>query len=270
MPCLFFGMGVLEIPSWLDNLLFDKLGARYAPVRSDLTAIDWGTEELKCYLGTYFPRSYTESYGLFRRIFSSNTDFQNKTSLSIYDFASGTGGEIIGFLRAVEECLPNMREVKVSALDGNGNALRILEAIVEAYKPQLSYDLILKPCLLEIEDIYDLSLLEAVVRESYDIVLTSKAICEFISKDRLKAKAAYSEFLRVFKSKIEPKGVILLIDVASPVDDCKYWLGDLMDEAIRSQSCKVLLQCVTRNEEFMTRHRGKSIDRSKIVWRLVR
>lgn len=51
-------------------------------------------EKNKKYLGTYFPRSFKESYTIFEDIFTVLIDygfFQNDT-LNILDFGSGTGG----------------------------------------------------------------------------------------------------------------------------------------------------------------------------------
>ena len=64
-----------------------------------MTNIDDDKAKTLNYLGTYFPRSYAESYCIFSEYFkSNNSDFADKEELSIFDFGSGTGGEIIGLL----------------------------------------------------------------------------------------------------------------------------------------------------------------------------
>ena len=50
------------LPQWLDNLIFNELNAKYCPSFSTMTNIDDDKEKTLNYLGTYFPRSYAESY----------------------------------------------------------------------------------------------------------------------------------------------------------------------------------------------------------------
>ena len=127
----------MKLPEWLDTLIFDKLEAQYCPRNSDMTNIDDDKEKTLNYLGTYFPRSYAESYCIFSEYFkSNNSDFADKEELSIFDFGSGTGGEIIGLLTVLEEQFPNLKKVWIVALDGNQNALRTYEKILNIAKTQ--------------------------------------------------------------------------------------------------------------------------------------
>ena len=51
------------LPHWLDKTIFNEHGAIYAPehVRYEYN-LKLNSEELKVYLGTYFPRSYAEMF----------------------------------------------------------------------------------------------------------------------------------------------------------------------------------------------------------------
>ncbi len=92
------------LPKWLDDLIFEQLGAKYCRSNSDMTVIDWDKNDVLNYLGTYFPRSYAESYCIFCEFFNNFPNhFANKEEISIFDFGCGTGGEIIGFLTALSE-----------------------------------------------------------------------------------------------------------------------------------------------------------------------
>lgn len=259
--------GRVSLSSWLDDYLFQKLGARYKREYGDLAAIDWGSEQLRAYLGTYFPRSYVEAYSVFVEVFRSGRWLEPR-HLSIYDFGCGTGGEILGLLRAIEECLPSVRSVEIKALDGNSNALRLLECILSEAKKYHAIDIVLKPSLVHVEDIYDLSLLNAIVRDQYDIVMTSKAICEFVGKSCLGAQRAYAEFLRVFQNKLKPNGAVLLTDIASPLLE-GYWCGDLMDKAIQGAGGRVLFRNQGYNQQYLISHSLNPCDISKLVWRMV-
>ena len=61
-----------QLPSWLDDFIFKQLNAEYAPnfQKFDLN-LDLTKEENLKYLGTYFPRSYAESFCIFDNIFFS-------------------------------------------------------------------------------------------------------------------------------------------------------------------------------------------------------
>jgi len=37
------------LPSWLDNLIYDKMGAQYCRANGDLTAIDWDKTQVLNY-----------------------------------------------------------------------------------------------------------------------------------------------------------------------------------------------------------------------------
>ena len=52
----------VTLPTWLDKLIFQKMGAKFCRSNADMTVIDWDKADMLKYLGTYFPRSYAESY----------------------------------------------------------------------------------------------------------------------------------------------------------------------------------------------------------------
>ena len=64
-------MGI-TLPIWLDDLIFKELKGQYHPQYSDMTNIDDDKEKTLNYLGTYFPRSYAESYCIFSEYFKAN------------------------------------------------------------------------------------------------------------------------------------------------------------------------------------------------------
>ena len=77
----------ITLPQWLDDLIFKELKAQYRPQYADMTNIDDDKEKTLNYLGTYFPRSYAESYCIFSEFFKNNkSDLADKEELSIFDF----------------------------------------------------------------------------------------------------------------------------------------------------------------------------------------
>ena len=123
----------VTLPSWLDHLIFDEMGARYCRSNSDMTVIDWDKSEVLNYLGTYFPRSYAEAYCIFSNALSEELISIDKHSVSIFDFGCGTGGEIFGLATAISEYSLDAI-INVHALDGNLHALRLL-AWIPVFKP---------------------------------------------------------------------------------------------------------------------------------------
>ena len=120
----------IVLPTWLDTIIFDDLSASYCRQKKDMVVLEWNRDDVKKYLGTYFPRSYAEAFCIFGDFFSKEKNvYENCQELSIFDFGCGTGGEIIGFIMAVKKQLPNIKKISIKALDGNSYALRCLECI---------------------------------------------------------------------------------------------------------------------------------------------
>lgn len=149
-----------ELPEWLDDYIFNELGAKYSRTNTNMTVIDWGKEDMLSYLGTYFPRSYTEAYCIFSDYFKNNfTKWTKRNSLSVFDFCCGTGGEIIGLLTAMEDSLENIESVKIYAHDGNRNALRLFEKVMSKFEIHTSLKTEYRTSCIEIDDLYDLGVI---------------------------------------------------------------------------------------------------------------
>lgn len=118
------------LPLWLDKYLFEELGAQYAPEHTRYEYnLDLDENELKVYLGTYFPRSYAEIFCIFDNIFQNKYIYQaykNKKDINIFDFCCGTGGELIGLLSALDKYFHDGKNINVIVCDGNAKALDYL------------------------------------------------------------------------------------------------------------------------------------------------
>ena len=258
----------IKLPEWLDNLIFEQLGAKYCRSNADMTVIDWDKNDILNYLGTYFPRSYAESFCIFSEFFSKfPNQFINKPELSVFDFGCGTGGEIIGFLDAIN-CMPKPHTIHIHALDGNYYALRLLEQIVNAYSDKIDYSIILDVIPLTIEDFYDFDVLSSVLEEKYDIFMSFKAICEFVSKERFEQQNAYAHIAKTYLSRLNDDGIMILADVTSYNDVSQEWLPRMMDLGLAQADCRVILKNNGYNQTFVVRHKKKQRDVSKIAWRI--
>jgi len=73
------------LPQWLDDLLFKTLEADYHPGNQRFQyTMDLSDEEIKVYLGTYFPRSYCEMFCIARNLFRNESYLSSlKSDLSL-------------------------------------------------------------------------------------------------------------------------------------------------------------------------------------------
>ena len=106
----------IVLPQWLDDYIYSNLKASYCKKNKDIVALEWSLKEMEDYLGTYFPRSFAESYIIFQRYFRTNPNlFTSLSDFSIFDFGCGTGGELVGLILAVKEFYSNISRFHVKA-----------------------------------------------------------------------------------------------------------------------------------------------------------
>lgn len=258
----------VQLPKWLDNLIFEQLGAKYCRSNADMTVIDWDKNDVLNYLGTYFPRSYAESYCIFSEFLTKWPNrFVNKTELSVFDFGCGTGGEIIGLLDSLQD-VHSIQMVRICALDGNYHALRLLENVIHECSNNYDFKISLDIIPLTIEDFYDLDVLCSVHSEQYDIFMSFKAICEFVSKERFERQNAYGHIAKTYLSHLNDDGIMVFADVTSYNDVSEEWLPRMMDLGLVQADCRVIFKNEGYNQTFFVGHKKKLRDVSKIAWRI--
>ena len=260
----------ITLPQWLDDLIFNQLGAKYCRSNSDMTVIDWDKNDVLNYLGTYFPRSYVESYCIFSEFLKQYSDrFASKEELSVFDFGCGTGGEIVGLADALQ-CMPKVKSLHIFALDGNYHALRLLERVIDTYTSKNQLKIVLDIIPLIIDDFYDLGATTKLLsNERFDIIMTFKAICEFVSIYRFEKQNAYFHFMRTFLPKLERNGIMAIIDVSTYNSISQEWLPRMLDSGIVANSCKVIMKNDGYNQRFSISHSLITGDVSKVSWRIL-
>lgn len=257
------------LPIWLDSLIFDNLSASYCRQNKDMVVLEWKLDDIKRYLGTYFPRSYAEAFCIFRNFFSKEKNvYENCQELSIFDFGCGTGGELIGFIMAVTKQLPNIKRIKIRALDGNSYALRLLECILEKTAKVLCLDIESNLMPVIIDDFYDMQVVEQIITQSYDFIISFKAICEFVTKQQFEQQNPYEHIINVFMSKLSSKGVICLADITSFNAVSQDWLPVMLDNASKACNIDIIYRNSGFNEDYHITHTHHKNDTSKIAWRI--
>lgn len=260
----------VTLPQWLDDYIFNQLKANYCPSNSDMTVIDWDKSNVLNYLGTYFPRSYAESYCIFRDFFTKDLlSWIFRDKISIFDFGCGTGGEIVGLLTAIKELSPNLKLVEITVLDGNHAALRIFEDIIKMYLTHAKIGITYKVIPAVIEDFYDLSILDTVVTQKFDIIISFKAICEFVTKERFEQQNAYEHIAKTFLPKLEDSGIMVLVDVTTYNNVSQEWLPQMMDKGLAQAGCRVVARNEGYNQIFTVLHSKREKDVSKVAWRII-
>lgn len=262
----------ITLPEWLDGYIFDNLGAIYCRSNTDMTVIDWDKSEVLNYLGTYFPRSYAESYCIFTKYLTEHkNEFSNQSSISIFDFCCGTGGEIFGLLSALIEQRGNIKQIEVVAFDGNHSALRLYEKVMQQFRLQTQVDIKNRVIPDKIDDLYDLSILDEVLEtQKFDIIISFKAVCEFVTKQCFEKNNPYENVFTVFSQRLLPNGIMLFVDITSFNDVSQEWLPNMMDRGIKRANCEVVSKNPNYNQTFKVSHSKKYEDRSKVAWRLIK
>ena len=236
-----------------------------------MTNVDDDNEKTLNYLGTYFPRSYAESHSIFSEYFKLNlSDYANREELSVFDFGSGTGGEMVGLLAALSSQLPHLKKVRIVVLDGNHYALRIYEKILDKLKKNMHFQIENLTAPLMIDDFYDLSILDSAMGEQFDIIVSFKAICEFVAKQQFERQNPYEHIAKFLLPKLKDEGLLLLEDVTTYNDTSQEWLPTMMDRGLKAANCTVISRNKDYNQTYFITHSRKLNDKSKVAWRMIK
>lgn len=257
------------LPEWIDNLIFRTFSAKYSKKNEDLLVLEWLQDDIATYLGTYFPRSFAESYLIFTYYFSKyKQQYASNTSLSLFDLGCGTGGELIGFIVAVSEILPNIKTIELRALDGNIHELRYLEILLEKTALITGIKLESRFMPIVIEDFYDMKVVTDVITQKYDFFISFKAICEFVTKRQFDERNPYEHIINTFLPKLSKDGIICIADITTYNKVSNEWLTTMLDRASASCDVIVLEKNQGFNEVFYVTHSLRNRDLSKIAWRI--
>lgn len=213
---------MLKINNNLYHYLIHKLGAYYELNTEKVQSNIHNTpDDNKWYLGTYFPRSFKESYIIFRDIITELKKynyFDLKSDINILDLGSGTGGQIFGFLHALHDNIDNDLTIHIYSIDGNQNALDIQKNIFDNYWKQnfKKHNINCSFYCVVFKNGNDISkfLSESITKNSIDIILSFKFLSEILKYDDY----IYAKTLKSCENILSDNGIFVLDDITIEID----------------------------------------------------
>lgn len=113
-----------------------------------------------------------------------------------------------------------------------------------------------------------MQVVEQTITQSYDFVISFKAICEFVTKQQFEQQNPYEHIINIFMSKLSDKGVICLADITSFNAVSQDWLPTMLDNASKACNIDILYRNRGFNEDYHITHTHHKNDTSKIAWRI--
>ena len=272
------------LPHWLDKKIFNDHQAIYAPEHERYEYnLDLNEEELKVYLGTYFPRSYAEMFCIVDNLLQNKClkETLKQDEISVLDCGCGTGGEILGFITAIGKHLTHAK-INITAIDGNNGALVILRDLVES-NPNKNIQVELRTLSQTLNTIEDVERL-VFGKKNYNFVLCDKMVCELISKEVLPTNA-YAIMVKKLATYLHENGLLIMLDITTKDEHSGYFYPQLMNSSIndyvrKSRTIETLLplSCACYDEcrdlcfiqqTFSISHSHKSNDESRVCYRVL-
>lgn len=273
-----------SLPHWLDKKIFNDHQAIYAPEHERYGHnLDLNEEELKVYLGTYFPRSYAEIFCIVDNLMQNKClkETLEQDEISVLDYGCGTGGEILGLITAIGKHLSHTK-ISITAIDGNDGALAILKDLVES-NPNKNIQVELSTFSQTLGTIEDVEKL-AFGKNDYHFILCDKMVCELISREVLPTNA-YAIMAKKLAAYLHENGLLIMLDVTTKDERSGCFYPQLMNSAIndfvrKSSTIETLLplSCACYDgcsdlcfmqQTFSVSHSHKSNDESKVCYRVL-
>lgn len=237
---------MLNINKTFFDYLYDELGAEYRinPGSVELNLNNDLEKNLE-YLGTYFPRSFVESYYIYDNLFGNSNIFNiydKKETIRILDIGSGTGGSLFGLVQVLMTRFNN-KKIEIISIDGNRNALELQYKIFKDLKKLIDFKdntLDLKTYIINLSSKNDIELyLDKIgLDDKIDIMQSFKVINEFYRSDYKKNKGMYAELLNLGKRWLKESGILCIADVTNKINNGQY-ASILFNEEVKKCMCSM-------------------------------
>ena len=172
-------------------------------------------------MGTYFPRSFAESYTIFAELIHNKfikDNLQNKHELFILDIGSGTGGNLLGFLWFMRKFFKN-KNITIISIDGSKNALSYQRLLLRKFFPEVKFRLF--KGLISRNNFSDElgKILNKCQIEKFDIIMAFKFVNELYrtGPQYSKNKGMYKIVTEAVSDFIDEDGLFILTDVTDPI-----------------------------------------------------
>lgn len=201
-----------RLPPWIDRFIYDEQHAICQPdpqrVQRNLQATQ---EDVRWYLGTYFPRSYAELFCITDNIFERMTAVDRIPKIpqmSILDVGCGSGGALLGVLWAIRKHCYDLRKLDIVGVDGNSSALDTLKTILDRMRNQNHWnpDIDLCACQQELKASFST---EPLKQKRFDVILTAKCLGELEPA----IEDPYKKFLETYLPVLAENGLLIMLDV---------------------------------------------------------
>lgn len=229
-----------EVPTYLQDILFadNSLAARYCRLREEAKSnLHSDSDKIRCYLGTYFPRSFCESRNVHTLLLGLEPiehSWLNKTELNVLDFGSGTGGNLCGLLHALSD-LEIRAQVRVYSVDGNAEALSRQTDLLEHVRNQSG----IRVKQYSIHKVFSnkpsqfvcefCNVLDELPQE-FDLIMAWKSLSELFIADQTSIHGCYGHFMEACAPRLSNDGLISMLDVT--IKSRGRWLPTVMSQEL--------------------------------------
>jgi hypothetical protein len=236
----------ITLPAYIDALIFGRDGlAGFTDRRINVRlGLDADNAQQRAYLARYFPKSFAESYSIFRALFSNQHIAQaipgKRGVLTILNIGSGTGGDTAGLLEAIADSGHTPDRIDIYSVEGNELALQYQQQIVTAVAVHKHLAVRLIPHHVVFPTTRDgfaerLAQLLATLPTSYHLILTWKSFNEYYHHNRALAQGIYRAFLEAVAPTLTRQGICVVLDVADSVNgDKEHWFPIMMNNEVKA------------------------------------
>jgi len=234
----------LQFPAQLDDFILNQLEGIYYPDPEKAYKNKFADiERQKINLGTYFPRSFLETYMIFKDLINNEyiKNIFEKTDFFILDIGGGLGGNLCGLLWFMRDYVKGFKNknIYIVSLDCNDIALDIQEQIIKKFfgdntdfypkNPDLSRDNF-GEILQSVSE--DYKFISYNYKNKFDIIMSFKFVNELYRdvQDYYENKGMYTKITNSVANFLDDNGLFILADTADKNDVEKYFPKIISEE----------------------------------------
>lgn len=201
-----------NLPGWLENFIDNIVGYRKRGDwrKARLNLLNTHEENID-YLGTYFPRTFTEVCRIIAGMKQATQYFDTVSSKNCFRILSagcGTGGDICGLIHAIHTVKPQS-SFEINLFDGNADALKLCCNVLHELSVQENIKISVRTKIVHVvQSSHDFEELSEQFAE-LDIIITSKFLNEVLGY----LPNAYYHFVKMFSPLLAEDGIMILNDV---------------------------------------------------------